>query len=89
MRGPLPWFAPLQTIQECVLQLEWSGVLHPLVGHYKNFSRLAKLDCRLVQLDGSVGAETDLEDYMGIPGTNVNGCSPCWSEPKSQLGVRL
>lgn len=46
------------------------GVASPC-GKIKNFSRMAKLDCRLGQLDGSEVAERDLEDYMGIPDTNV------------------
>lgn len=50
------------------------GVASPC-GKLEKFSGLAKLDSGLVQLDGMVGAERDLEDYMGIPDTNVNGCS--------------
>lgn len=50
------------------------GVASPC-GKLKNFSRLAKLV-----------AERDLEDYMGIPDTNVNGCWPYRSGPRSQLG---
>lgn len=50
------------------------GVASPC-GKLEKFSRLAKLDNRLVQLFGLVGAERDLEDYLVIPDTNVNGHS--------------
>lgn len=53
------------------MQLGWLWELHPFVGNKKNFSRLAKLQRGPVQLRGLVGAERDLEDYMGIPDTNV------------------
>lgn len=66
----------LRTILECAQQLEWLWVPASPCGKMKNFSRLAKLACGLGQLDGSVGAERDLEDYMGIPETNVTGRRP-------------
>lgn len=38
MHRPLPWFTSSpQTIEECVLQLEWQWVLYPHVGKWKSF----------------------------------------------------
>lgn len=48
------------------------GVASPC-GKTKNFSRMAKLDCGLGQMDGLEVAKRDLEDYMGIPYANVTG----------------
>lgn len=39
----------------------------------KKIFRLAKLDSGLVQLDGLVGSDRYLEDYMDIFDTNVIG----------------
>ena len=70
MCGPLPWFALLQTIQECVLQLESLWVLHPHVGKWKKLLQAGKTG---LWAHPAGWVRRDLEDYMGIPHTNMAG----------------